>query len=115
MGISLPIESEVTTHGMCRRCVERTRREGIDPRPEVVIVVQRAEQIEPLAAALADLPGVTVVRDRRTALRRQCASPVKKERRQLDRRRRFLSQRDPWLALGVQVMPVVPIRRSGSR
>jgi len=46
--------------------------------------------------------------DRRTALqRRQRAIPVKQERRQRARRR--YSQRDPWLALGVEVVPVASV------
>jgi hypothetical protein len=106
LGIAFPIESEHTTHGICRRCLERTRREQLGPGSEVVIVVRSTELLEQLAAATAHLPGVTVVRDRRTASRRQRASPASQERRYEERRRPFHSQRDPWLALGVQVVPV---------
>jgi hypothetical protein len=110
MGVYFPVESDDTTHGMCRRCVERFRREDIGSRPEVVIVVRRTQQLERLAVDVADLPRTTLMLDRRTALqRRQRAIPVKQERRQRARRRPHYSQRDPWLALGVEVVPVASV------
>ena len=70
-----------------------------------MIVIHRTPMLQ-LADALAGLRGVAVVRDRRHAVRRQRTSPLREERRREERRRGpFHSQRDPWLALGVQVMP----------
>jgi hypothetical protein len=106
LGILFPVQSDAITHGVCGRCLERIRREEGGHGSEVVIVVERLELLGVLAAATAHLPGVTVIQNRRTASRRQRVSPVGRERRRWERRRPLHSQRDPWLALGVQVVPV---------
>jgi hypothetical protein len=106
MGVAPPVEADGTTHGMCRRCVERLRRQELGPRPPVVVVVRSVEQAAEVAAAFGALRGIAVVADRRGGQRRQGQASVPTERRQLDRRRPWASQRDPWSALGVQVVPV---------
>jgi hypothetical protein len=111
MGVTAPIDSAHITHGICRRCLERVHRVDLGEGRAVVIVVRRSEPMTQLAANLAGLPGVAVFHDRRHAVRRERTSPVKQERRHEERRRGpFHSQRDPWLALGVQVVPARVIR-----
>ncbi len=107
MGVVAPLEDERTTHGLCPRCAERLYREQVGRAHALVIVAGGAAALETrLAEALTDLPCVEVVPDRRQAQRRRERTPVRSERRQLDRRRTLWSQREPWSALGVQVVPV---------
>jgi hypothetical protein len=106
MGVVPPFESGGTTHGMCRRCAERLRRQELGPPSRVLVVARSAELAAGIATAFATLRGIVVVPDRREGQRRRGRSPVPTERRQLDRRRPWASQRDPWGALGVQVVPL---------
>jgi hypothetical protein len=88
MGVVPPVEADGTTHGMCRLCAEQLRRQEMGPRPRVLVVVRSAGLAAGVAAALSPLGDVVIVR------------------RQLDRRRSWVSQRDPWSALGVKIVPV---------
>ncbi len=108
MGVVFPLEDLSTTHGMCPRCFERMRREQLGPRPHVLIVVRhnQAAMRQHLLNAFHGLPGVAVVPDRRQGERRAVRTSRPDERRKRDRRLPLFSQRDPWLALGVQVIPV---------
>jgi hypothetical protein len=94
------------THGMCRRCVERLRREEIGSPSRVLVVARSAELAAGIATACGALGGIVVLPDRRGGQRRRGRSHVASERRQRDRRRPWVSQRDPWGALGVQVVPL---------
>jgi hypothetical protein len=107
MGVIAPLEDERTTHGLCPRCAERLHREQLGRAHALVIVAGGAAALEArLEEALTALECVEVVRDRRQAQRRRARAPVRAERRQLDRRRTLWSQREPWSALGIQVVPV---------
>lgn len=107
MGVIAPLEDERTTHGLCPRCAERLHREQVGRAHALVIVTGGAVALQVrLAEALTDLECVEVVPDRRRAQRRRAQTPVRSDRRQLDRRRNLWSQREPWSALGVQVVPV---------
>jgi hypothetical protein len=106
MGVVPPVEADGTSHGMCRLCAERLRRQEMGPRRRVLVVVRSAGLAAGVAAALAALGDVVVVPDRRAEQRRRGRSPVPAERRQLERRRSWVSQRDPWSALGVKIVPV---------
>jgi hypothetical protein len=113
MGVIAPLDDERTTHGLCPRCAERLHREQVGRAHALVIVAPGAAGLQArLAEALTDLECVEVVRDRRQGQRRRERTPVRAERRQLDRRRILWSQRDPWSALGVQVVPVRPTPRT---
>jgi hypothetical protein len=106
MGIALPVETGGMTHGLCRRCAEGLRRQELGRPARVLVVVRSAEVAEGIASAFGALGGIVVVPDRRERERRQARSSVPTERRQLDRRRPWASQRDPWDALGIQVVPL---------
>jgi hypothetical protein len=106
MGVGLPVEADGMTHGMCRRCIERLRREKIGPPSRVLVVARSAELAAGIATAFGALGGIVVLRDRREGQRRRGRRDVATERRQLERRRPWVSQRDPWDALGVQVVPL---------
>jgi hypothetical protein len=106
MGVVLPLETGGTNLGMCRRCAERLRRQELGPHPRVLVVARSAELAAAVAAAFGALRGIAVVPDRREGQRRRDRGPVPTERRRLDRRRPWASQRDPWCALGVQVVPL---------
>ena len=106
MGVVPPVEADGTTHGMCRLCAEQLRRQGMGPRPRVLVVVRSAGLAAGVASTLSALGDVVVVPDRRAGQRRRSQSPVLAERRQLDRRRSWVSQRDPWSALGIKIVPV---------
>jgi hypothetical protein len=106
LGVVPPVEADGTTHGMCRLCAEQLQRQEMGPCPRVLVVVRSAGLAAGVAAALAALGDVVVVPDRRAGQRRRGQSPVPAERRQLDRRRSWVSQRDPWSALGIKVVPI---------
>jgi hypothetical protein len=106
MGIALPVETGGMTHGLCRRCAEGLRRQELGRPSRVLVVARSAELAAGIATAFGALRGIVVVPDRREGERRQGRSSVPTERRQLDRRRPWASQRDPWDALGIQVVPL---------
>ncbi len=117
MGVVAPLADDGVTHGMCRRCAERVRREQAGVRPHFLIVVRRDAPTAGgrLLDALRDLHAVTVVVDRRQRERRTSREAVAAERRQLDRRRPMATQREAWSALGLQVVPVATSGAPGAR
>jgi len=99
MGQVPPYEDPQVTHGICSRCAERVQagqdRSLPDPVPpgHALLVVSRTARplFWHLRAAFEDLPGVSVVWDRRIHERRRTATPIGSDRRVAARRQPLTS------------------------